>query len=162
MNKLAPRASRAQAMVEFALVIPIFLLVVIAIIDVGRGVFAYNSITNGAREGARLAIVNQTQASIIARAVSQTAVAETDVPNVTVTFKETDPSPNYTTNPACSPLKIGCVAIVSFQTTFRPITPIISSFLFSNGVTLTATSIEAIEFVCPNTITAAANCPKQP
>ena len=149
-------------MVEFALVIPVFLLIVIAILDVGRGVFAYNSITNGAREGARLAIVNQTSTSIISRAVNQVAVAETDVPNVTVAFKESAPNANYANNPTCAPLKIGCVAIVTFQTTFKPLTPVVAQILFSNGVTLTATSVEAIEYVCPNPTVAAGSCPKQP
>ena len=37
--------------------------------DLGAGVFAYNSVTNAAREGVRLAIVNQDQASIETRAI---------------------------------------------------------------------------------------------
>ena len=39
-------------------------MLLLAIFDLGRAVFAYNDITNAAREGARLAIVNQTVASI--------------------------------------------------------------------------------------------------
>jgi len=156
------RAGRGQALVEFALVIPIFLLILIAIFDLGRGVFAYNSITNAAREGARLAIVNQTTASITAKAIANAAIAETDAPNVTVAFKEAGPNADPSTNANCSPMKIDCFAVVSFQTTYRPITPIVSQLIFSSGVTLTATSIEAIEFVCPNAVTAAGACPKQP
>ena len=52
---------RGQALTEFALIIPILILLIVAAVDIGRGVFAYNSITNGAREGARLAIVNQSE-----------------------------------------------------------------------------------------------------
>jgi len=63
---------RGQAMVEFALVIPIFLLIFVALFDLGRAVFAYNTLTNAAREGVRLAIVNQDKPSIIARAKNQT------------------------------------------------------------------------------------------
>ncbi len=45
--------SRAQAMVEFALVLPILLLLVIAIIDFGRALFIYSQVSNSAREAVR-------------------------------------------------------------------------------------------------------------
>lgn len=151
-----------QSLVEFALLIPIFLLLLIAIFDLGRAVFSYNSVTNAAREGARLAIVNQSVASIVLRATSQSAIAETAAPNVTVQFRKVLPSADYTTNPSCTTLALDCVAIVTFETTYSPITPFVSSILFRNGVTLRATSIEQVEFVCPNTTTVAASCPKQP
>ncbi|HET9083769.1 MAG TPA: TadE family protein, partial [Candidatus Limnocylindrales bacterium] len=64
---------RGQALLEFALVLPIFILLLVAIFDLGRAVFAYNTLTNAAREGARMAIVNQYQPSIVARAKQQTA-----------------------------------------------------------------------------------------
>ena len=67
---------RGQALVEFALVIPLFLLMMLALFDLGRAVFAYNTLTNAAREGARLAIVNQDLTSIIDRAKGQTAIVE--------------------------------------------------------------------------------------
>lgn len=156
------RDGRGQALVEFALVLPIFLLILVAIFDLGRAVFAFNSITNAAREGARLAIVNQTTASITNKAIANAAIAETAAPNVTVIFKEAAPNADPTTNANCATLEIGCMAVVSFQTTYQPLTPIVSQILFSGGVTLTATSIEAIEFVCPNPTTAAGACPKQP
>jgi len=153
---------RGQGLVEFALVFPVFILLVVAAIDVGKGVFAYNSITNGAREGARLAIVNQDVASITQRAISQTSIAETAVPNVTVTFKESDPNADPSLNDNCNPVGFGCVAIIRFETTYTPMTPIIKNILFPSGVTFVATSVEVVEFTCPNTTTTAANCPKQP
>jgi len=45
-------------MVEFVLVVPIFLLLVFAIIDFGMGLHAYITVTNSAREGARLGAVH--------------------------------------------------------------------------------------------------------
>ena len=80
------RPSRGQALVEFALVIPIFLLLLIALFDLGRAVFAYNTLTNAAREGARLAIVNQDKPSVVARAQGQTAIVELDSPSVDVKY----------------------------------------------------------------------------
>lgn len=155
-------SSRGQSLVEFALVLPIFLLVVVAIVDLGRGVFAYNSVTNAAREASRLAIVNQDTTSVQQRGVAQVAIAETATPNVTVAYYLPGPNATPTSNPTCTPINVGCIAVVTFQTTFRPVTPIISGLLFPSGVTFTSTSMMPVEFVCPNTTTAANACPKQP
>jgi len=50
--------SGGQALVEFALVLPLFLTLVIAIFDIGRVIWARNSLESAAREGARYAIVH--------------------------------------------------------------------------------------------------------
>ena len=44
-------------MVEFALVAPVFLILIFAIVDFGLGLRAWITITNAAREGARYAAV---------------------------------------------------------------------------------------------------------
>jgi len=49
---------RAQALVEFALVMPIFLLLVTGILDVARAVWQENTLAYAAREGTRYAIVH--------------------------------------------------------------------------------------------------------
>lgn len=54
---LNARASRGQAMVEFALIIPVFLMLLFALLDFGRVVFAQQAVTQAAREGARTAMV---------------------------------------------------------------------------------------------------------
>lgn len=51
------RDSRGQAIVEMALVLPIFILLVMGIIDFGRLYNAQISITHASREGARQAAV---------------------------------------------------------------------------------------------------------
>jgi Flp pilus assembly protein TadG len=48
---------RGQTLVEFALVFPIFILLLFAVIDGGRYVFANSTVSNAAREAARLASV---------------------------------------------------------------------------------------------------------
>lgn len=156
------RTSPGQALAEFALIIPLFLLIVVAIVDIGRGVFAYNSVTNGVREAARLAIVNQDATMIRDRGTSQVAIAEVDAPNVTVNFYSPTPNVDPTTNAKCDTINVGCIAVVSFQTTFRPVTPIISNLLWPSGVTWTSTSQMPVEFVCPNATTVASACPRQP
>jgi hypothetical protein len=159
------RRSRGQSLVEFALVLPLFLLLVMAIMDLGLAVFSYNSITNAAREGARLAIVNQDITKITTRATQQSSVART--PTVTVNFYQAaaDGTPDTTKScpiGASSYINVGCLAVVTFQGSYQPITPIIGRILFKNGVTFTAKTVLPVEYTCPNSTQTAAQCPKQP
>ena len=52
------RSEGAQSLVEFALVLPLFLLIVTGIFDVARAVWQENSLAYAAREGTRYAIVH--------------------------------------------------------------------------------------------------------
>jgi hypothetical protein len=56
MNEHMDKA-RGQGLVEFALVLPIFVLVLFGIFDVGRAVYVNSTLSQAAREGARLAAV---------------------------------------------------------------------------------------------------------
>lgn len=47
-----------QAAVEFALIAPIFFLVLFSLVEAGRFMFFYETLNNATREGARYAIVN--------------------------------------------------------------------------------------------------------
>ena len=49
--------SRGQSLVEFALILPIFFVVVFGLIDGARLVFAYNTVAQAARDAARTAAV---------------------------------------------------------------------------------------------------------
>jgi len=53
-----------QSLVEFALVAPIFLLVLFAIVDFGMAFHAWITVTNSAREGARVGAVQGSAAAI--------------------------------------------------------------------------------------------------
>ena len=174
MRPLRRRDRRGQGLVEFALVFPVFLLIMFGLFDVGRAVFAFNEITNAAREGARLAIVNQDLSDIDERMQGQMSGAE--LTGSCVFFLEAAEPPFPTCNegadapsdpgdPAveCPPTPdVGCIAHVEAWTEFRPITPLISNFL--GPMMLTANSESAIEFVCPNPEIAAwaTDCPKNP
>ena len=50
------RSQRSQALIEFALVSPVLLLLLFGIIDIGRAIFYYDTINHAAREGARVAV----------------------------------------------------------------------------------------------------------
>ena len=51
-----PRSQRSQALIEFALVSPVLLLLLFGIVDIGRAVFYYDTVNHAAREGARTAV----------------------------------------------------------------------------------------------------------
>jgi Flp pilus assembly protein TadG len=53
------RRSRGQALVEFALILPVLVLVVFGIIDFGRYVHTQNSLNEASREGARAGAVRE-------------------------------------------------------------------------------------------------------
>lgn len=52
------RSSGGQGLAEFALVLPIFLVILIGMVDIGRAVWANNTVANAAREAARFAAVH--------------------------------------------------------------------------------------------------------
>lgn len=56
MRKVWLGRDSGQSMVEFAVLAPIFFLLLLGTIDLGRAVYIYNSISDAAREGARAAI----------------------------------------------------------------------------------------------------------
>jgi hypothetical protein len=49
------RRERGQTLVEFALALPLFVLIIFGVLDVGRFVYANSVLSQAAREGARLA-----------------------------------------------------------------------------------------------------------
>jgi Flp pilus assembly protein TadG len=71
-------------MVELALVLPIFLLIVMATVDFGWAFRSYIVATNAAREGARVGITGANEATIEAAVVDK-AVGVLEADEVTVT-----------------------------------------------------------------------------
>lgn len=53
------RFARGQSLIEFALIFPLVLFLLLAFFDFGRGVFYYSSLSNAVREGTRAAVVNK-------------------------------------------------------------------------------------------------------
>ena len=149
--------SHGQALAEFALVLPVLLLILLGIFDAGRMVYAYNAVANAAREGGRTAIVNQTPATIRDKAAQQatalgiptsapsgcppTGGPTTDPAGVCVVFRSgngLDPCPD--------PAVIGCTAVVSVKWQYKALVPIISDIL--GPIDLVSTTQQAIEHVC--------------
>lgn len=78
------RKQRGQSLVEFAMVAPLFLLMVFGMVDFGIGFYSWITVTNAAREGARLGAVQGTQGEIVARVNASADQLDTTKMTVTV------------------------------------------------------------------------------
>jgi Flp pilus assembly protein TadG len=81
------KPSRGQALVEFALVLPLFLLLLFGLVDVGRVVFINNSLAEAARDGARWGSVQGRSGDVAGRTSIAAATMDrmNGVPAPTVT-----------------------------------------------------------------------------
>jgi Flp pilus assembly protein TadG len=88
------RDTAGQALVEMALILPVLLILALGVVEFGRAFNAKQAITDAAREGARLAVVNDpaiTQDSVTASV--RTALTRAGMPaaSATVEFDKTGP-----------------------------------------------------------------------
>jgi Flp pilus assembly protein TadG len=79
-------AGRGQALVEFALVVPIFLLLVFGLVDLGRAIYVNNAMAEAARDGARWGSVQARSATPagLDSIASEVAARMTAVPDPTI------------------------------------------------------------------------------
>ena len=142
-----------QSLVEFALILPIFVLLLVGIFDLGRAVYATSTLNNAAREAGRLAIVDQTIGHIQAEAIKQSVGLGLGTADVSIDFR--DPSTPNTPNSCGSPITIGCIADVKVSYAYGPATPIIDRLvgpLHLNGETkfsVEAICAEPTQPICP-------------
>jgi Flp pilus assembly protein TadG len=148
------RRERGQSLVEFAIMLPVLVVVILGLFDMGRAVFVYNTLDQAARQANRLAIVDQDIARVRARAIATAATVGLASGNVDVCFKRPDSAQlncsSSTDNCPEATRVIGCLAIVRTHLNFAPLTPIVSVLV--NSIALSSTSIEPIEYVCPEGI----------
>lgn len=127
---------RGQSLTEFALILPVFLLVLVGLLDIGRAIYAYNTVANAARTAARVAIVDQDPVTVEKSAVDNAAglglqwtpgVGSSDVvfTNCAVQY---------------------CQASVTVNWDFEPITPLIGDLF---NPTISSTASMPIELVNP-------------
>jgi Flp pilus assembly protein TadG len=135
-----------QSLVEFALILPVLLLIFMGILDFGRAVFAYNALSNAAREGARVAIVDQSTSGGVSAAAQRAADSATNLsidPSTDVDVAYTEP----VANGPCLSHAIGCIATVTVRDQFQAITPIIGSIV--GPIDLESTTSLVIESTNP-------------
>lgn len=110
------KREEGQSIVEFALVLPILLMLFMGIIEFGRIINCYMVINNLAREGARFAAVGKTDSQITTLLLSEGDSLSTD--RIQVQF-----DPAYAYRVKGEPLT------VTIDYTVDLITPVLSEFL---------------------------------
>lgn len=126
--------TKAQSLVEFAILLPIFLLVVLGIFDLGRVIYTLSALHNAAREGARYGAVNYCDEDGIEARAWHFAVGLGD-------GVEVESSPLYFPGDGI-PDQIQVIVFFDFRT----VTPLVGVFLGEGGViTLSSMSTQHIE-----------------
>jgi Flp pilus assembly protein TadG len=182
MRKLLIRRSNepGQALVEFALILPVFILLLVGLFDLGRAVYAFNTISNASREAVRVAIVDQDCTFIVNQAVQRSVSLGVTASDVSVYVW--DPSAanagdfsaaNATTHRApcgtapgtaecpqsdtSAEILLGCVIEVTVRYHYTAATPIIGNLI--GTIDMSATTREPIERTCDsNFLTPPATC----
>jgi hypothetical protein len=147
------RAHRGQGLVEFALIAPLILLLLLVTIDFGRALYGWVVLQNSARIAANFAGLNpdgwqnniaSVKARYEAEVTSDLTAANCDsfvtsgAPAPDPTFID-GPDQAVPNGPPDTTYDVGDIARVTLACTFHPITPIISAII-SNNFQLQATS----------------------
>ena len=130
------RDRRGQSLVEFALILPIFVLMLVGIFDFGRAIYAFNTISQAAREGARLAIVDQTISHIQDEASESSVSLGIDPADVIVDFRdrETPDDAGFLRRRRRRrrqqrPVHPACMAVVTVPYEYEAVTPFLGALL---------------------------------
>ena len=129
---------KGQDLVEYALLLPFMLMLIMGIFDLGRVTFLYSTITNISREGARYGVVHQCETAEVIAAAKDKSIG----------IDHGDLFINVTWNPSdCIPDTPGSGTVtVSVSFDFLPLTPFIANILGgSSSVPLDATTTMYLE-----------------
>lgn len=110
--------------------VPIFVLLLVGLFDIGRAVWNYSTVANAAREAARVAVVDQDPAAI--RAAAKQAGTGLGLQDADITL-----------NP-CSVQE--CLFSVTVTFDYTPSTPLIGNLF---DPTLSSTAVMPLEFENP-------------
>jgi len=127
-----------QSLVEFALICPVFVMMVMGVVDFGRVFYTYEALANATREGARYCALHahDTWASNQSSATSSRVIGEL---NGTVATPSVYGS--AVGQPACdTAIASGSTVTVSASTTFTPITPLIANLSPGGTINVTASA----------------------
>jgi Flp pilus assembly protein TadG len=141
------RRSRGQALVEFALVFPIFMLVLSGIMDFGFMLYSRMSVINSSREAAHAAILveDHTTIATVAQGAAVATAAQGGVSisgsGVSVSCLATTVSVSSPPPVNCATAKAGDSVVVTVTYTYRSFFPL----LFGATLDLTSTTQMVLE-----------------
>jgi Flp pilus assembly protein TadG len=125
-------SSRGQSAVEFALVLPIFLVIVFAIVDFSMALNAKLTVTNAAREGARVLVAGANCSTVTTQAQN---VASHLHPPVSVTI-----SPPSCTGNSGDEMAVTVSYQYSYITPVGKFISLLGGGSISNKITMSSTS----------------------
>ena len=150
------RDARGQTIVEVALILPIFILLIVGVFDFGRAIYAYNTVLNASREGARQAIVDQTLEHIQERAAEQATALGIDPATVEVDYRSFGSDvPGSCDGEVGTPDVVGCTAVVRVEYDYEAVTPLIGQLV--GELTVAGETRFPVEYACPQP--GATDCP---
>jgi Flp pilus assembly protein TadG len=153
------RRSRGQSLVEFALVLPVFLVLMSTAVDLGRLAYARVAVTNAAREGSFQAALTPTSyqagANCPASADSNLVICRTLLEAKGSVVSVVPADIGMTCTPDCTP-GIGHTVKVDVTGHMRLITPFMAVFFGSYNVDFTASSTNQIKTLPTTTAMASA------
>jgi Flp pilus assembly protein TadG len=157
------RMSRGQSVVEFALVLPVFLILLLTAIDFGRLFFSFIEMNNAAREGAAYAATNPTNTVEIQRHILLETNAQSQVGAGTLSAPSVTCKDNTGAEMACSSAGGGSgpgnTVTVRATEPFTFFTPFINGF-FGNSFSMSASSTAAVlEYAASSSGTNPGGCP---
>jgi hypothetical protein len=139
MTRRRRRFGRGQALVEFALVLPVFVMLLFGIIDFGRFVYTMNAMGNGAREGARSGSVTirptplcdglGREACVQAVVRDRTWGVPANMLTTTVTCERVAPNDTTPNVIAMTDCRTNDLLRVRTEATFTLVTPLIAQWL---------------------------------
>jgi Flp pilus assembly protein TadG len=125
------------ALVELALVMPLLALLIFALFDAGRAVIVYSELTNAARMGARVAMVNQSNDATCSTSERTFKCAAADL--TTAMGINAGSIPNVAINGSDCTLLGACSATVTMNYAYVPLTPVISDLIGPINLSASAT-----------------------
>jgi hypothetical protein len=153
-----------QGLVEFALVLPIIVILLVACVDLGRAAIAYNTLETAARDAVRVASVSQIDpAAEPYRCENDHPVDDPADPywtfrgcalaaggsiglaadEIAISYA----APEGTALECATARNVGCIATITVTHVFEPVTPIVGAII--GRMTMTSTAETALERVYP-------------
>lgn len=125
MRAIDRTRERGQALVEFSLSIVIFLVLMMAIVDLGRGIYMFNGVSQAAREIARVASVHPGTTFGGPEITAVVNTQKTLIPNLgNPTFSCVDIEGGPGLDPTTGRCPTGNQVTVSIIAPYRPLTPV--------------------------------------
>ena len=121
---------KGQELVEYAIIAPIFLMILLVIFDLGRITYTYSVVQNVAREGARYGAIHPNDWTGIQTAVNRLALGVATLPPQVVVYEDS--------------LQMKTIQVCVLAE-FHPLTPLITAILGTDPVTLHGCSSMHVE-----------------